>query len=81
MTLCQTNLLVVGELVPVLCCHGDDLCPWGEVLSDTARIATVLVKPHKLRNLIILVNQLNGDPRTVVEGLSGTVLRTKRRIS
>jgi len=72
------NLLEVRKLILVGCGDGDDFGSRWKVLSNTARIATVLVESNKLWNFIVLVDQVDRQSRVVVQRVCCTVLSHHR---
>jgi len=73
----QDNLLKVRKLVLVGCRDSDDLSSGRKVLGDAAGIAAVLVESDKLRNFVVLVDQVDRQSRIVVQRVCRAVLSTQ----
>ena len=61
------NLFEVMELILVGCRDGDNLRSRWKILGNTSWITAVLVQSNKLRNFVIFINQVDGQPSVVVK--------------
>jgi len=73
--LVDSDLLEVVKLVLVGGGDGDEGGAWLQVLSNAARVSTVLVKSAKQRHLIVHVRQLDVEPHVDVKRVRRSVLQ------
>jgi len=73
----QDNLLKVGKLVLIGCRDSDDFSSRWKILGNTPRITTVLVKSNKLRNFVVLIDQVDCQSCIIVKRVCCAVLSTK----
>ena len=67
-------LFEIWKFVFVGCRHGDDFDAGIKVLGDAAEVTAILVETDELRNLVVGVNDVDGETSVVVEGISCSIL-------
>ena len=75
----DSDLLEVVKLVLVRSGDGDEGGAWLQVLSNAARVSTVLIKSAKQRHLVVHVRQLDVEPHVDVKRVRRAVLQQSQR--